>query len=227
MSFDTLDADPNKPFVFAAAKVVSIDVTPDQVSAAIPDTGLKSHLAAPATDNHSVHVHTSGHGEGPKANGVPHTEEEFDEAQDFFDPYREDAPHSKALEAAHEHNYLERSHTREFPDAPLGHGKPEQASAQEGATGAGPGGHENELSPALVEGQEDYDPHRLYTFPNGDPMTIPHDKLMKRFKDEAGRAPLPLHALKREEPPGSRNEIILDPRVVHLQVGLKFSTLGY
>lgn len=41
----------------------------------------------------------------------------------------------------------------------------------------------------------------------------------RKSTDELGRAPDGLPGVKDEEPPGPRNEIVLDPRISHIQVG--------
>lgn len=223
LSFDVVDADPDKPFVFAASKVIAVDkVTPDQISSTIPGTGLKSNLAEPSTDDTNVHVHTTGDGKAHAGNGIPPESNQIDSAQEFFTPV-DDQSNANVLQVSRSPEQLSRTHNRDFPDTPLGdeepmlNGKPRP---QEGATGQGPGGHEGKLSSGIVEGQEGGGQQRQRTFQDGEPMSLPHNDIVGHFKDERGRTTLPMPGVKAEEPPGPRNEIVLDPRIVHLQVGL-------
>lgn len=224
LDIDVLGADPDKPFVFSAYKVIANDkVTPDQVSATIPDTGLKSNLADPATDTTNVQVHTTGSGEAPRTNGLPHhhNDDSFESAQEFFSPEGGDDPSGKSLQATR--SQVNRRHSRDFPDAPKGDDDPAAAvdpAKQEGATGRGPGGHEEKLSRGIVEGQESGSPTARF-FADGEPMSAPHD--VDSARGELGRTTVAMPAIKQEEPPGPRNEISLDPRIVHLQVGMTCS----
>lgn len=154
-------------------------------------------------------VSTSIPGTGLRKNlGVPaeHVDEEADKQNGSARP-----PHPNDSE-----------HADHLPAAAKGDDDPnavERASEQEGATGSGPGGHEQKLGLDMVEGQDEEDPieSKEEFFPDGQPMALSHEAAV--FKDEMGRVTASMPGVKDQEPPGPRNEIELKPRIAELQVG--------
>lgn len=94
---------------------------------------------------------------------------------------------------------------------------------QEGASGRGPGMHEQNLSNIPVEGQGPNDPSYMADgtprrYPDGTPRPVTSNEPYQ--KDELGRTTRKMPGVKEEEPPGPRTDICLAPRIVHLQVCL-------
>lgn len=124
-------------------------------------------------------------------------------------------PHPDADPRSH------RGHQYDLPRGPRGDEKPPTEGQQEGATGSGPGQHEEHLSGGLVEGQQgNGEPHytREQEFPDGEPKALMHTEAAPRELDELGRETVPLPGVHAPVPPGPMNQIELTPRVTHIQV---------
>jgi hypothetical protein len=132
-------------------------------------------------------------------------------------------------------------HERGLPSGAQGSitaGGRETADQQEGATGSGRGQHEDQLSPSLVQGQED--PNHLGV-PPYDHSQHSHSGLLTprereesdresrhRLQDELGRVPDINPGLKPEvEPPASHHDIVLEPRLVRTLVCVRAKLWSY
>lgn len=226
---DILDQLENDDFNvnFADLKTNTSLADKDQISTAIPGTGLKANLhhIERGVENEykdvkqDVHHLLHGH---KKSNGHP----------------TDTSPHTPPKDQQRIPAGVQGEKTGEAGEA---------FKDQEGAEGTGPGRHENHISSTLVDGQGGYSLHE----PDGsiNPVTdsyaadqfaddqsqdhpaqsgTPRDRQEdeddelhhepEHFKDELGRVPPTLKGVKKLEAPGPRNEIVLKARVVETQV---------
>lgn len=114
-------------------------------------------------------------------------------------------------------------HQSAMPSGVRGGDTQEAPMYQEGASGRGPGMHEQDVSEIPVDGQGPNNPSYLADGTprrKADGTPQPGAFNQPYEKDELGRTTKKMPGVKPEEPPGPRTDISLAPRIVHLQVCL-------